>query len=148
MNGQSDLDDIIEDIISTENNLILNSCRYLSPEHTIEENHLDSTSLLHLNICGLYHRIGELKSLICHLSSLHIQPDIILLCGTFLNDNNTKLCQMQGYQIITKNQSVKKGGGIAILAKDGIKLSIMDNLSIHEEGVYESLFIKIPTSSE
>jgi len=45
-------------------------------------------NVLHLNMPGLSSKYDQLKMLLSHLSDANIEMYYILLCETFLNDNN------------------------------------------------------------
>ena len=84
-------------------------CKYVENIHV---NKTDYLSILHFNIRSLYRHLFELK-----IIAEHFKPDAILLCETFLHDNNVNKCNIPGYTMYTKNRSTGKGGGIAIYIK-------------------------------
>lgn len=96
--------------------------------------------VLHLNIHSLPDKIDQLKLL---LTNTNLNPDIILLCETFLNERNSNLYQIDGYQFINKYRINKKCGGVGMYIKDYITFRQRDDLAKHEEGIFESIFIEI-----
>lgn len=58
---------------------------------------------VHLNIQSLPSKFDDLKNLIQTLSKYNIELDCILLCETFLTDENSQFFNLPDYQLITKN---------------------------------------------
>jgi exonuclease III len=99
-------------------------------------------SILHLNIQSLPAKFEKLKELIVTLSDKGAKLDFILLCETFLSDANTSLFDISGYNLICKNRSNKKRGGVLIYVHTKYKFRKIENLSIFQEGDFESIFIE------
>ncbi len=104
---------------------------------------IDSTNgslkVIHLNIHSLPDKFDRLKTL---LAIMNITPDIILLCETFLHENNYNNYNLPGYSLVEKHRKNKVKGGIAIYINTDITFKVRDDLSIFDEGKYESLFIE------
>ena len=98
--------------------------------------------VLHLNIQGLAAKFDNLKNLLSHLSEAHVDIDYILLCETFLNDNNAYLYKLPNYNMIYKNKKAKSKSDVAIYVREDIQYNIRDDLGIFVEGEFESIFIQ------
>ena len=103
--------------------------------NVIKECHLNGTSLLalHLNILSLPAKMDDMKELIADMQSHHVFIDFILLCETWLNENNSDGCNIPGYTFIQTNRKHKKGGGVAMYIKSDIKFKkIRTDVAIFE----------------
>ena len=69
--------------------------------------------------------------------------DILLLCETFLTDKTSNLVNIPGYQIITNNRKISKGGGVAILVRNGIPYKKIPSLCHMNEKELESVYVDI-----
>ena len=98
---------------------------------------------LHVNIQSLPAKFDNLKSIIGKMSTSGISLDFILLCETFLTDHNADQYCIPGYNLIYKNRTQKKQGGVAIFIKDKYNFKVREDLSIFKEGEVESLFLEI-----
>ena len=101
-----------------------------------------SLNILHLNIQSLPSKFERFKDLIAQLEDQDIVLDAILLCETFLHDSNVDLYKLSGYNLIFRNRSRIKGGGVAIYLRDNFNYSIRNDISTFIEGEFESLFIE------
>jgi hypothetical protein len=99
-------------------------------------------SCLHLNIQSLPSKFDRLKELLKELNNANINIDFILLCETFLNDSNTQLYNLQGYNLISQNRSRLARGGVAIYVKSEYNYKLRNDLSVNVEGEFESIFIE------
>jgi len=96
--------------------------------------------VIHLNIHSLPDKFDKLKLL---LISTKLDPDLILLCETFLNDKNQNLYQLIGYQFISKPRVNKACGGVAIYVKNELNFKMRNDISPHTEGIFETIMIEI-----
>ena len=126
-----------------------NKCDYVQLDTCVNLN-TDNYNLiiLQLNICGLISHQDELKLLLHKLSKKNSGVDIILLCETFLNKKTAKLIQIPGYNMIANNHQHNKGGGTAILIKDGLKYNRRKDLDIFIEKEVESVFHRLPIKKQ
>ena len=76
--------------------------------------------VMQLNICSLLSNIGELKLLLTKLEQKNLTVDVVLLCETFLSKKTKKLVNIPHYRLYANHRSKYKGGGLAILVRDGI----------------------------
>ena len=106
-------------------------CDYIHPD-TCENLNMEKYNLiiLQLNICGLLSHQDELKLLLHKLQRNISSVDIILLCETFLNNKTENSINMPVYTTIANNRQQTRGGGTAILIKDGLKFNRRKDLDI------------------
>ena len=98
---------------------------------------------IHWNIQGLASKFDDLKMLLSQAHDNNSSFDCILLCETFICDQNAKLFNLPGYNLFHKSRQIKSKGGVAIYLRDDLKYKLRDDLSIFIEGEFESLFIEI-----
>jgi len=97
---------------------------------------------LHINIHSLLAKLDDLKNIICSLKEKHITIHFILLCETFLKDDNMNLCNIEGYNLVTKNRSDRHRGGVAIYVHESIVFNVKDELTMNIENKFESIVIE------
>jgi hypothetical protein len=100
-----------------------------------------SECILHYNVRGLVGRLDDLKELLHNLSDSAFSPLCILLCETFLNEHNAKLCNIDGYSLV-RNDRNAHGGGVAIYVSDSLSYTPCDHLTYNIENEFESIFIE------
>jgi hypothetical protein len=98
--------------------------------------------VLHLNIQGLHSKFDNFKILLSQLNDQDVKLDFILLCETFLNDNNADLYNIPGYFFIYKNRKKLSKGGVAMYISNTINFKVRNDVGIFEEGEFESIFIE------
>ena len=103
--------------------------------------------ILQLNIRSILAHQQELKQLLQDLEKKNSSIDVVLLCETFLTNKTIDMVNAGGYTHIGKYRSMKKGGGVSILLKDGISYKRRLDLDIFQEGETESVFIEIISKS-
>ena len=62
----------------------------------------------------------KLKSLLRTLESKNSRVDLVLLCETFLTPETVRLVHIPDYNLASNQRSKSKGGGTAILIRNGI----------------------------
>lgn len=112
---------------------------YLRPKCTGSK---QSLSVMHLNVQSLPSKFEKLKSLLCQLEDHKIKLDVILLCETFLHNDNKDLYPLPGYNLISKNRAKMRGGGVAIYLKSDIAFTTRSDLELFHEGEFETIFIE------
>ena len=98
---------------------------------------------LHINIHSVLAKLDDLKHIIYILKEKHIIIDFILLCETFLNENNVALCKIDGYNLVCKNRTKGSRGGVAIYVLEGLSYKIRNDLAVHIDNEFESIFIEV-----
>ena len=97
---------------------------------------------MHFNVRSLNENFHKLQLLLHNLEDSNLDLDFILLCETFLNDNNCMMFNLSGYSKVEKHRTQSRGGGVTIYAKNCYDFKIREDLSYFEEGIFESLFIE------
>ena len=123
---------------------IANKCKYVDIEdiqHSLCPNTF-SHKVMHYNIRSLNENFDKLKFLMEDLDNSQLDLDFLLLCETFLNDKNSNLYNLPGYTVAEKHRVNAKGGGVAIFVKNKFQYKIREDLSIFDEGLFESVFIE------
>ena len=69
---------------------------------------------MHLNVCSMLAKQTELKELLNVLYTENLDGDAILLCETYLNMCTQNLVDFLRSNLICKNRTKKKNGGVAI----------------------------------
>ena len=71
--------------------------------------------------------------------------DAILLCETFLGKNTEKLVNKLHYHLYSNHRSKHKGGGTAILIRDGILHKQHRDIEIMMEREVEATYVEMTT---
>lgn len=100
-------------------------------------------NILHLNIRSLHKNIDSLRELIDALTRKGIILDAILLCETWINNSNSSLLEISGYNLLLNNRKTSVGGGIGIYVRNCLKPKLKLNLSPNREGVFESMLVEV-----
>ena len=98
---------------------------------------------MQLNIRSLASHQSSLKQIIKTLERKHFPVDIVLLCETFLTDHTVNQTRIPGYSLIENHRIVSKGGGTAILIKNGIQYKQRLDLEEFYEKELEYTFTEI-----
>ena len=118
----------------------LTSCDYVDPDNTGKiKPGKNNLSIMQINTRGLLNKIDRLREIINHS-----QPDIILLCKTWLNDRTTDLIEIKGYKLISKNRTDRIGGGVAKLTKKELRSHSRDDLCVETKHL-EHLVVELKT---
>ena len=102
---------------------------------------------LHLNMRSLNKNFDKLKLLLIELQEIKCSPDFIMICESFLNQDNCGFYHITGYSLIEKHRSITTGGGVALYIKDGFSYRARDDLSTFHEGLFESIFVEIDVNN-
>ena len=78
-----------------------------------------------------------------HFTEKHIEIDFILLCETFLTENNSNQFNIAGYNFVNRNRIHSSRGGVAIYIHDKHKFKLRDDIAINVTGIFESIFIEV-----
>ena len=82
---------------------------------------------MQLNVRSLLAHQYELCQLLRTTEIKNSRIDIILLCETFLSKQTVSMVRIPGYTYVSNYRKNKKGGGVAILIKDGISYKRRQN---------------------
>ena len=126
--------------------LFESECLYRNPDEVKDLiSYHSNLVVLHLNIHSIPAKIDELKQLLEKLKHDNIIVDLILLCETFINNNNLNRCKIKNYELIERHRENKNKGGVAIYVHKNLRYIERADISIFKEGEFESCFIEIPT---
>jgi len=135
-----------DDINALENNPFNSNCEICEIDNLQLpkcQNTIIDLSVLHLNIQSLPAKHSKLEILLSQLNDRKIDIQYILLCETFLNDNNSNMYNLTGYNFISRQRQHGKRGGVGIYIKNNINFARRDDLAINIDGQFESIFIEI-----
>ena len=140
-----DLNSLLEDF----DNPLLNNCKYCLPEevNTLSFNKA-KLKLLHLNIHSLPNKIDSLMSLLDCLNNKDYEIDLISLCETFINDYNVSRCNIPNYNFEEIHRKEMSRGGVGIYINKNLKYKLRPDLSVFDEGYFESIFLEITTGNK
>ncbi len=131
-----------------ESNPLLDNCKYYTPSaiNTISGERF-RLKVLHINIHSIPAKLVELKNLLQKLKDANHEVDLILLCETFLNDTNKNSVSIDGYTLREDHRQTMTQGGVAIYINNKLQFIPRPDLSIFDEGVFESYFIEVTAES-
>lgn len=120
------------------------NCLYYDPKNTNIVNASNfKYKILHLNIQSTAEKYTDFRVLLDDLNSQGLQFDFILVCETFSNQFNCKKYALPSYHLEPNFRKTMIRGGVSIYIKQNIPYKIRHDLSIFNEGIYESLFIEL-----
>ena len=81
---------------------------------------------MHFNIRSLPSKFSELKQIINRLDVMNVRLHCIMLCETFLTDNNYVHYNISGYNLVCRNRQTGKRGGVAMYIRDDLNYIYTD----------------------
>ena len=122
---------------------IIVPCEYYDIENMNNHGNFGLThATIHMNIESLPAKLDQLSMMITRLEQRKICLNFILLCETFVNDNNQNLCNIEGYTLICRNRINRKKGGVAIYVKNDIHFKHRPDIELNIDCEFESIFIE------
>lgn len=100
-------------------------------------------SILHVNIRSLNKNMDNLKEMLAQLVKNNIIVDILLICETWLNSDNSAFVDIDGYNCYLQNRDLGKGGGVAIYIQKHLESTVNDDIDFNLDKCYESLFVDV-----
>ena len=97
-------------------------------------------SIIHINCRSLNANLTDLKVL---LRTLDFSFDVIGLTETWVNESNADVFQLAGYDLCNKNRVAKHGGGVAFFIRSIINYTIIEQLTVDVENVFECITVKL-----
>ena len=96
----------------------------------------------------LFHNVRSAKGpglelLEAELRRWTVQWDVVGLAETWLDAESEKGVSVEGYGVICASRKVRKGGGVALLIREGLTYRERPDLGTFTEGEFESLFIEV-----
>ena len=138
----SSLDDSFEDInLWSDINI---DCKYYDDSSLIERfSGLNNPLVLNANIQSLSSKHDKLSEMIKILENENVIFDVIALQETW-EIKDVKSLSLPGYhELIFKNRSSARGGGIGFYIKNTLNYKVIDELSIFNDRIFESLCIEV-----
>ena len=103
------------------------------------------TSILHINIRSLMKNFNAFVSFMNSIDNY--QFTFIAITETWLNDLSPfNTLQIDGYKLLYKNRSNKRGGGVALFIKENFHANIRADLSELMNDSAETLFVEVENS--
>ncbi len=139
------------DLIDVEYSPVNSNCKYVEPQDVkIELKNIKGSQfcVLHCNIHSIPSKLTELNSLLFKLRDSKIFVDVILLCETFITDENKGKCQIDGYELFDEHRQNITRGGVAIYVSKKLQYKERKDLNIFVEGKFESCFIEVTLRSK
>ena len=91
----------------------LPACDYVDPDNSRRiKPRKNDLSIMQINTRGLLNKLDHLRDIINYSN-----PDVILMCETWLNARTIDLVEFKGYKLVSKNRLDRIGGGVGILLK-------------------------------
>jgi exonuclease III len=118
-------------------------CEYVDEaEYANKFRDCNKFKILSLNVQSIHAKFSELLLFISALDE-NCCPDIICLQETW-QIRNAEAIRLPGFQnLIFRSRSNMQGGGVGFYIKEGLNITVLNNLSVFHERVFESLFIKV-----
>ena len=96
----------------------------------------------------LFHNVRSargvgLEMLEAEMRRWSVQWDVVGLAETWLDAESEKGVTMAGFEVVCASRKVKKGGGVALLIREGLTYRERPDLGTFIEGKFESLFIEV-----
>ena len=111
------------------------------------KNEQSNISLLSLNIQSLSSKFNQFKDFHNELCSNKSNFDFMCLQEVY-SIMDADFYHLENYhKIQSKTRTIHKGGGVAFYISKSYKFEILDELSIFQEKIFESLFVKISLNS-
>ena len=125
--------------LKLDNTDLVDNCDYVDWDQIdyLNKEITNKLKVVQLNIRGIKGKYYDIIDLINKLNS----PDVIILCETWLNTNDTQP-QISGYNFIGKCRKNRKGGGVWFLINKKLKSRNLPELKLKDE-IVESLFVEI-----
>ena len=129
---------------NVDKSLWSDKCDYMDPSKCTNLN-LDNYNfvVLQLNIRSIILHQSELCSILQLLADKNLTIDVLILCETFLSSKINQLVNIPGYSMISNSRTNHKGGGVAILIRDGITYKKHPDLNVMHEKEVESVYAEV-----
>jgi len=118
---------------------------YYEIEELIKKHNFEKSEYfcLHINIHSVADKFDNLKNLLSRFNDINIKISFILLCETFLNDNNALNYEIPGYSFIYRNRTHMSKGGVALYIDQTFPYKLLSDMFCHVEGEFESIFVEV-----
>ena len=121
----------------------LPACDYIDPDNSgrIKPGQND-LSIMQINTRGLLNKLDHLRDIINYSN-----PDVILMCETWLNARTNDLVEIKGYKLVSKNRSDRIGGCVGILLKRELRTRLRADLCVETEHL-EHVVVELKTDTK
>ena len=119
---------------------LIPKCDYIE-ESSANSSESNVLRVLQYNIRGLVNKQDNLKTML----NAH-QIDVALLCETWLTDHNVHKIDIIGFDLLYRNRSSKKGGGVCILVKNSLKHRLYD-INV-DSSILEHISVEIKSNTK
>ena len=123
--------------------VLLTDCSYLDISEVAKYSRINTFVVSHLNIHSLPDKFDNFVDLLNMLTGKNLLPDIICLCETFLSEKNFSKYNFDGFDLFSQYRKNRKQGGVSIMVRSHFTFIERPDLSIFEEGKFESIFIEL-----
>ena len=119
-------------------------CKYYNESSLMSEfTGCNDFLILNANIQSLPSKFSELKDMLLQLQENNIMFDIIALQEIW-SISDPEHFNLPGYQtLIYKTRSMSRGGGVGFYVRQGLNFKILEDLSIFNEKIFESICIQV-----
>jgi len=125
-------------------NVLLSECNYFDLDEKTKRV-IDTTAftIAHFNVHSIPNKYNDLLELLNALNEKGMLPDVLLLCETFLSEKNASKFSFDNYEMVNMFRKTKSRGGVSVLLKSNIRFTERPDLSLFEEGKFESVFVEL-----
>jgi exonuclease III len=110
-------------------------CKYYDLEDIQNTQH--AMLCMHINIHSIPAKFDRLKELVLSNIEKNAKIDVLLLCETFLNERNSSLYNIPGYNFVFKNRQKGTRGGVAMYISDQYTYKLREDLVEMHDGKFE-----------
>ena len=134
----------MENDIDPENNFYIDTqshCEYYTEEQfnrNLKTNGI--ISIIHFNSTSLNSNLSKIKH--C-LTQLNRQFTAISISETWLNEEQTAMVDLEGYEMYFTNRNKKKGGGVALYINKNYKSKFIKSMSQVVDNIMECTTVEI-----
>ena len=133
-------------VLGLQSNNQIIKCKYYGEEELSEKIiKKPGLSLIHFNARSLS---KNFKSICSCVSNLSVHFDVIAVTETWLEDENTKAFDIEGYQVTHIVRQGKRGGGCSIYVNDVIKFNIFKPLCVTCDDVFECTAVELQINNK
>lgn len=120
--------------------LDMNSCSFYTVDEFLLKDYpfKNNFNIINFNIRSFFKNYDEFLGII---SKCNIIIDVIVLTETWINEDNSQLCHIDGYQSFHSFRSHRQGGGVSIFIRDTLS-SNSELFNINNE-IYETIGVKV-----
>ena len=134
-----------------ENIGVSHDCNYYDIDEFAQaiESKEDIFSVISLNIRSLENKGNEFKQFINSITNENFSPMVICLQELW-GGENSNFVGLKGYHplIYKTREGGRRGGGVGMFIRDHVTVNSIQEISIFESGILESIFVKVFTGND